>query len=108
MKIFALNAGGTIGMTGKPLRPAKSAAELFQDINVPKGVNLGLNDFEKRQDSTNIPHEDRIHMAENIAKAYENHDSFIVLHGTDSLEETTAALSMIYKQSLQKSIFVVG
>lgn len=108
MRIHVLNTGGTLGMTGKPLRPAKSAVELLEDINIPKDVELSLYDFEKRQDSTNISHSERVQMAEIIAAAYDDHDSFIILHGTDSLGLTTAALSIIWKRSLQKSIFVIG
>ncbi|MBU1036419.1 asparaginase [Patescibacteria group bacterium] len=108
MKVFVLNTGGTLGMVGDPLRPAKSAEELFEGINVPDGVKLKLADFESRQDSTNILHSERVKMAKQIESVYQDHDAFIILHGTDSLAETTAAFCMIFKQSLQKPLFVIG
>ena len=108
MKLFALNMGGTLGMIGKPLRPAKTAVELFKGIIVPPGVKVTLEDFPERRDSTNVPHALRIQAAQLIARVYDDYDSFLIMHGTDSLDSTAAALSMIYKDSLQKSIFVVG
>lgn len=95
-------------MVGEPLRPAKSAEELLAGINIPEGFNLTLEDYPLRQDSTNIMHEDRLGFGQVIAKAYDDHDGFVVLHGTDSLAETCAFLSMLFKLSLQKPLFVIG
>lgn len=108
MKVYVLNTGGTLGMVGNPLRPAKSAEELLNGVNIPKGVELTLEDFPTRQDSTNVMHKDRVQMGEMISKAYDEHDAFVVLHGTDSLAETCAFLSMLFKLSLQKPLFVIG
>ncbi len=108
MKLFALNGGGTLGMTGTPLSPAKSAAELLTGINVPAGIELTLEDFPLRQDSTNVMHKDRVEMANAIARTYDAHDAFVIFHGTDSLAETCAFLAMTFKLSLQKPLFVIG
>lgn len=108
MKVFVLNTGGTLGMVGHPLRPAQSAEELLADINVPKDAKLTLVDFERRQDSTNVLHSERVAMAEQIHQQYDGHDAFVILHGTDSLAETCAAFCMIFKLSLQKPLFVIG
>ena len=107
-KIYGLNTGGTLGMIGNPLRPAKSAEELFEGVKIPTNMSLTLEDFPERQDSTNIRHADRIKFATMIEANYADHDAFVILHGTDSLAETTAALCMIFKDSLQKPLFVVG
>ena len=107
MKIHVLNTGGTLGMTGNPLRPAKSAAELLDGINLPQ-VDMTLEDYPERQDSTNVNLQDRIGFAKMIDAAYDDHDAFIVLHGTDSLSETCAMLAMCFKLSLQKPLFVIG
>lgn len=108
MKVFVLNTGGTLGMVGKPLRPAKSAKELLEGIHVPSDVEITLEDFPLRQDSTNVMHRDRVQMGESIATAYDEHDAFVVFHGTDSLAETCAFFSMLFKRSLQKPLFVIG
>jgi len=108
MKIFVFNTGGTLGMTGKPLRPAKSGEDLFANIAIPEGIKLTFDNAEVLQDSTNITLADRIAMANRIKAAYAEHDAFVVLHGTDTLAETTSAFCMIFKQTLQKPLFVIG
>lgn len=108
MKLHVLNTGGTLGMVGDPLRPAKSAEELLQGINVSDDFDLTLEDYPLRQDSTNIMHEDRLGYGQVVSTAYDDHDAFVLLHGTDSLAETCAFLSMLFKLSLQKPLFVIG
>ncbi len=108
MKIYVLNTGGTLGSVGKPLRPAKSAAELMTGINIPRQVELTLADFKYRQDSSNILHSERLLMARQIAEVYKDYDAFVVMHGTDSMGETAAAFCMFYKLSLQKPLILVG
>ncbi|PLX28597.1 hypothetical protein C0581_01685 [Candidatus Parcubacteria bacterium] len=108
MKFHVINTGGTLGMVGKPLVPAASAEELLEGIKVPKGVKLNLQDMDEKQDSTNVWNADRLVMGQMIEAAYETHDAFIVLHGTDSLAETCSYLSMLFKLSLQKPVFVIG
>src|SRR5438105_1194866 len=97
IKVYVLNTGGTLGMVGKPLRAAKSAAELLEGINVPSEVELTIDDFKFRQDSTNILHSERLMMARQIAENYNTHDAFVIMHGTDSMAETAAAFCMFFK-----------
>lgn len=108
IRIYVLNTGGTLGMVGKPLRPAKSAAELFEGVKLPKRTKFTFVDFPERQDSTNITHAERVIMAMMIADAYDTHDAFVVLHGTDSIAESSALFCMAFQRSLQKTIFLVG
>lgn len=108
IKVLVINMGGTLGMVGKPLRPAKSAAELLEGIGIPKGIVLTLLDFPQRQDSTNVMHRDRVQVARMIQESYEEHDAFVILHGTDSAPETCAFLTMAFKLSLQKPLFTIG
>lgn len=108
IKIFVLNTGGTLGSVGKPLRPAKSAAELLQGIRIPVEIELTMKDFKYRLDSSNIMHRERVLMARDIAAAYSTHDAFLILHGTDSLAETCAAFCLFFKHSLQKPLIVIG
>ena len=108
IKILVINTGGTLGMGGKPLRPVSSAAELLEGITVPKNVELTLVDFPERQDSTNVTHAHRVRMGHLIAENYPKYDAFIILHGTDTLAETCSILTMMFKRSLQKPIFVIG
>lgn len=108
MKVFVLNTGGTLGMVGKPLRPAASAADLLRGVPIPSGVETTLHDFKFIRDSTNILHAERAMMARQISEVYHRYDAFVVLHGTDTLAETAAAFCMFFKQSLQKPLIIVG
>src|SRR5688500_1978782 len=96
-KVYVLNTGGTLGMVGNPLRAAKSADELLEGILVPSGIELTLEDFKIRQDSTNLLHAERVMIARQLATKYQDYDAFVVMHGTDSLAETTAAFCMFFK-----------
>lgn len=108
VKVFVLNTGGTIGSIGKPLRPARSAAELVEGVATPKEVELSLADFKYLRDSTDILHSERLMMARQIASVYKKHDAFVVLHGTDSMAETAAAFCMFFKSTMQKPLFIIG
>lgn len=108
IKVYVLNTGGTLGMVGKPLRPAKSAAELLEGIKILPEIEVTIDDFQFRQDSTNILHTERLLMAKQIEKNYKSHDAFVIMHGTDSMAETAAAFCMFFKTSLQKPLILVG
>ena len=108
MRVFVLNTGGTMGMIGKPLRPAKSAGDLMRGIRAPRGIELALSNYRRLYDSTNVKIFDRVEMASMIETVYDEHDAFIVLHGTDTLAETAATLCMVFKTLLQKPLFVIG
>ena len=108
IRILIINTGGTLGMVGTPLRPAMSAAELFDDAGKPAWVIVDLVDFPLRQDSTNMIHMDRLELAALLASRYADYDGFVVLHGTDTLPETCAMLCMIFAQTLQKPAIPVG
>src|SRR3989338_7600087 len=108
MKIHILNTGGTLGMVGNTLRPAKSAKELMEGLRLPTEIDYTFEDFRLREDSTNWTNADRVEMAESIAKKYENHDAHILFTATNSLAKTTATLCMVFKLSMQKPLIVVG
>ncbi len=111
-RIFILNTGGTLGMEFDPktkaYAPAKSAAELMKGLNIPKGIKTTLQNMPTLLDSTNVDYDDRVAMAESIAGAYNQNDAFIILHGTDSIAYTAAGITMIFKESMQKPIIIVG
>lgn len=88
--------------------PALSAEELLAGLNVPDRVKATLENMKERKDSTNATYDDRVKMAESIENAYDQHDAFIILHGTDSIAYTAAGITMIFKETLQKPIIIVG
>ena len=58
-------------------------------------------------DSTNMQPSDWITIAETIRKEYDNYDGFVVLHGTDTMAFTAAALSYLIQNS-KKPIVLTG
>src|SRR3989339_652741 len=108
LKLFVLNTGGTLGMVGRPLHPAKSAEELLTGIKLPKRATTHLQDFPLREDSTNLMHRDRVDMAPVIKDEYDEYDAFVFLHGTDTLARTCAFAAMCFRLSLQKPVFIIG
>lgn len=106
MRICVIMTGGTIGSAGSPLAPipgpdfAAAAAGLLGE-----GLGPGLNlSFDSRLrfdsatgmlDSTDLRPADWCRIAEHIIDIYADFDGFIVLHGTDTMDFTAAALSFL-------------
>ncbi len=108
MKCLIINTGGTLGMMGNPLRPAMDAKQLMRGINVPTGMTLTLYNAPILLDSTNVTHEYRVSYGLMVRDDYDKFDAFVILHGTDTLAETCAFLSLMFGYTLQKPVFVVG
>ena len=95
--LLLLYCGGTIGMRQdlrtSALKPELSAEELLKQnkqlreeffIDVKTITNI---------DSTNMQPHHWQSIAQEIAKAYEHYDGFVVTHGTDTMAYTATALS---------------
>lgn len=106
VRIKIYNRGGTLGMNEKG-EVVETAKELIAGITLPSEIQITLED-PKRRDSTNCNLFDRLEMAESIARDYNEQDAFVFFHGTDTLELTAAYLSMIFKSSLQKPVYIVA
>ena len=108
-KIFLIATGGTIasreGKNG--LTPELSLEQLLQyvpqirelcRIRAVQPMNL---------DSTNMQPSDWLCLAKLIRDVYEKYDGFVILHGTDTLAYTAAALSYLIQNS-RKPIVLTG
>ncbi len=110
MKLCILNTGGTISCVGDPLAPmpavdfAAAAQRLlgptisatFPDLTLHFDTGLRFPGAASGTlDSTNLQPSDWCRMAEHILAGYDDFDGFIVLHGTDSLDCTGAALPLL-------------
>jgi L-asparaginase len=110
-KILLLATGGTIASVTSDdgLVPGLSANELrqyFQSHNDDFPVDVTCKIL-MNKDSTNIQPEDWVNMAEAIQEHYDDYDSFIITHGTDTLGYTSAALSYML-QNLGKPVILTG
>ncbi len=108
-RILLIATGGTIASAedGRGLSPALSGAELaacVPEINdlchleVLQLMNI---------DSTNMRPADWLRICRAIAENYAAYDGFLILHGTDTMAYTAAALSYLIPQS-EKPIVITG
>lgn len=108
-KILLIATGGTIASrkTESGLAPQLTPEELLRcvpdarslcEIDTLQPLNL---------DSTNIRPEHWLLLAKLLEEHYEDHDGFVICHGTDTLAYTAAALSYLV-QHTRKPIVLTG
>ncbi|TMJ02761.1 MAG: asparaginase [Alphaproteobacteria bacterium] len=110
MRLCVINTGGTIGCTGSPLAPLPAAkfadacrsmldpviAQQFPGVQITYRTDLTFPGSRSGTlDSTNLQPADWCRMAGYILKHYAECDGWIVLHGTDTMEFTGAALPFL-------------
>lgn len=107
--ILLIATGGTIASAedGHGLAPALTGAELAQ--HVPQIADVCRFDAVQAMniDSTNMRPADWVRIAGEIRRAYDAYDGFVVLHGTDTMAYTAAALSYLVQGS-PKPIVLTG
>jgi L-asparaginase len=102
MKIAIIYTGGTIGCNGSPLEPmSKNEFKRLFDIHID--INVDFLDFADTIDSTDIKPQQWCDIAQSIIDHYTNYDSFVVLHGTDTISYSLAMVSFIL-QDIDKPI----
>ena len=112
MKIYIAYTGGTIGMTPSEqgLAPdTEFAQQLMQRLNSADELNheFVINSYDTLIDSSNATPQDWMMIAQDIENQWQDFDGFIVLHGTDTMAYTAAALSHMLEAST-KPIIVTG
>lgn len=110
MNICVINTGGTISCVGEPLAPMSAAtfataaqamlnpiiAEQLSDVALTYETSLIFPESSTGTlDSTNLQPSDWCLMAEFILNNYAAFDGFVILHGTDSMDFTGAALPFL-------------
>ncbi len=97
MRVEILYTGGTLGMVDTPQGLAPGADlegwlhRLLGGTELDRGVELVA--FERLIDSANATPEDWQHIVDELWVRRERADAFVVLHGTDTMAYTAAALS---------------
>ena len=111
--IHVIYTGGTIGMVPNPhtgsLVPGRLdlLLEHAPALGLIPGVELSFATLEPPVDSSDMGPTQWRRLASLIAKAYDQHDGFVVLHGTDTLSYTASALSFML-QGLAKPVVLTG
>ena len=108
-RILIVATGGTIASMedGRGLAPALTGAELVgyvPEINDVCGIDIVQ---PMNIDSTNMRPRDWLRIAGAISESYAAYDGFVVLHGTDTMAYTAAALSYLIQNS-PKPIVLTG
>jgi len=110
--VLVIYTGGTLGMVyetkGKQLVPFN-----FEQV-IEKVPEIRRLDFEitfltlnEPIDSSNMNPEIWIELAKIIEEQYESYDSFVILHGTDTMAYTASALSFLL-EDLNKPVILTG
>jgi len=89
--------GGTIGMIPSPhgMVPGADIRDFLADVVSANSLDIGVNihEFDHLIDSANATPVDWQAMVDNIRAGAGDYDGFVILHGTDTLAYTGAALS---------------
>lgn len=108
-KILVIATGGTIASqkSTEGLKPQTDVDELISFV--PEAKELCELDMIQllELDSTNLRPEDWISIAGCIRDNYSKYDGFLILHGTDTMSYTAAALSYLIQNS-RKPIVITG
>ncbi|NVK27380.1 MAG: asparaginase [Flavobacteriia bacterium] len=112
MKIYIAYTGGTIGMvpSDQGLIPdAAFADHLTQHLNEADELShdFVISSYPELIDSSNATPKDWQTIARDIESKWHEFDAFVVLHGTDTMAYTSAALTLMFAHS-DKPIIVTG
>ena len=110
--IALIHAGGTIGMAPTPngLAPMPGFADLLDQAlarcaaPLPRYTLLPL---AQPIDSANATPQDWRTLAQEVSTRYQDYDGFVILHGTDTMAFSAAALSFML-QGLRKPVVLTG
>lgn len=108
-KILMIATGGTIASKGSEqgLTPAMTGEELASNVpGIRDKCELTVLQL-MNIDSTNMRPRDWLKIRDAIMTHYEQYDGFVILHGTDTMAYTAAALSYLIQDS-KKPIVLTG
>lgn len=110
--IALIYAGGTVGMTRTVhgYAPMENFGDVLAALLDSHGQCLPqytLHAYADPIDSSNATPSDWLRIASDIAARYSDYDGFVVLHGTDTMAYTAAALSFMLR-GIRKPVVVTG
>ena len=110
--ILIIYTGGTIGMVQNPVTKTFEPFNFKQiEAKVPElkrfDCKISTIQFEEPLDSSDIMPYDWVRMATIISDNYEKYNGFVILHGTDTMAYSAAALSFML-ENLHKPVIFTG
>jgi L-asparaginase len=112
-RVLVIYAGGTIGMQRSAAGYVPAPGLLPEQMRAMPELRGGdvplfeVHEFAQLLDSSNMTPSDWNSIGEVIARNYEGHDGFVVLHGTDTMAYTASALSFML-DGLGKPVVLTG
>lgn len=110
-KVLIVYTGGTLGMTydNKGVLIPFDFNHILENLPTLRSLLLDITviSFETPIDSSNVEPSHWQTIAKIIFENYENHDGFVVLHGTDTMAYTSSALSFMLR-GLSKPVIFTG
>ena len=108
--IHLIYTGGTLGMVRRPdgaLEPAGIGGVLAQVPELGQVAQCDHFTLEPPRDSVDLGPADWLALARHVGERYERYDGFVILHGTDTMVYTAAALSFLL-EGLAKPVILTG
>ncbi|MCO6499407.1 MAG: type I asparaginase [Vicingus serpentipes] len=110
--ILIIYTGGTIGMIQDEKTGSLKSFDfdsLLKEVPELKKINATIDSisFENPIDSSDMGPENWLEIAQIIFDNYNQHDGFVVLHGSDTMSYTASALSFIL-ENLNKPVILTG
>ncbi|MEM8963096.1 MAG: asparaginase [Acidobacteriota bacterium] len=112
-RVYIANTGGTIGMRREngSYRPAPGylaeRMEGMPELRDPSMPEYDIHEYVRLLDSSDMEASDWVAIGRDIASVYDHYDGFVVIHGTDTMAYTAAALSYMF-EDLGKPIVLTG
>lgn len=106
-KVLILHTGGTLGMTGEPLKPDAFATALTDAVPEITGIAELETRIVFNLDSSDIGPDHWTRLATEIDGARHEFDGFVIVHGTDTMAYTASALSYALL-NLGKPVILTG
>lgn len=110
-RLFIIYTGGTFGMTynADGVLVPFNFESILEHLPVVRnmGLSFSVSSFQQPIDSSNIGPEHWQAIVREIHKHYDNHDGFVILHGTDTMAYTASALSFML-ENLAKPVILTG
>ena len=112
-RVCILYTGGTIGMKPTPQGYAPEPGYLARvmdsmpDFSSPEMPKYAICEYTPLLDSSNMGPRHWLAIARDIADKYNDHDGFVVIHGTDTMAYTASALPFML-EGLAKPVVLTG
>jgi len=111
VRVLIIGVGGTISgvVTKRGVTPGMDPAEILKKAlggKLPEGIDVDILDLMRVDSSLMLP-EDWVKIATKIYEEYQDYDSFLILHGTDTMAYTAAALAFSLR-GLGKPVVLTG